>query len=86
MFVDAVDARYFGAVSAALATTVTAELFAAASENVCNLTTKSGSGVAQLPHEHFIFEKSSLEVPQLDHAFMHGSQRKVQHLIMGAAI
>ena len=30
MFVDAVDARYFGAVSAALATTVTAELFAAA--------------------------------------------------------
>ena len=55
------------------------------SEDFCNLTTKSGSGVAQLPHEHFTLEKSSLEVPQLDHAFMHGSQRKVQHLIMGAA-
>ena len=36
------------------------------SEDFCNLTTKSGSGVATLPHEHFTLEKFSLEVPQLD--------------------
>ena len=67
---------------------VTAQLFLC-SENFLVLKCPSGSGAAQLPHEHFKNKKFSLEVSQPEDGLfeknMSGSQRNVRHIIVGSA-
>ena len=67
---------------------VTAQLFFF-SEHFLVLKCPCGSGLWQLPHEHFKNKKFSLEVSQPEDGLfeknMSGSQRNVRHLIVGMA-